>query len=129
MTKLEWDTSQVDRLSLDLSEAPGRMQRKAPRVFAGGALEITNRLKVAAEGHRYLPGLANRVNYDKLGDLHYEIGFEKVGQGNLANFAVYGSINNAPIMMSPADAARLEMPAIERNLADAGEAAVLEGDE
>lgn len=120
-----WNTEQVDRLSLDLSEAPGRMQRKAPRVFGRGALEIKNRLQRAASGHRYLPALDRFVSYDKLGDLHYEIGFEKAGAGNLANIAVYGSINNAPVMMSPADAARLEMGAIERNLGDAGESAVL----
>lgn len=124
-----WDTSEVNRLSLDLSEAPGRMQRKAPKVFGRGALEIKKRLQRAASGHRYLPELDNYVGYDKLGELTYEIGFEKAGQGNLAVFAVYGSVNNAPVMMSPADAARLEMSAIERNLADAGEAAVLEGDE
>lgn len=125
MTGFHWDTSQVNRLSLDLSEAPGRIQRRAPKVFARGALEIKKRLKVAASGHRYLPSLDQYVTYDKVGELSYEIGFERRGQGLLANIAVYGSVNNAPIMMSPADAARLEMPAIERNLADAGEAAVL----
>lgn len=123
-----WDTDEVERLSLDLREAPGRVQRRAPRVLARGALEIKNRLQRAASGHRYLPALDRFVSYDRVGDLRYEIGFEKAGTGNLAVFAVYGSINNAPVMMSPLDAARLEMGPIERNLADAGEASVL-GDE
>ena len=126
--KLEWDTSEVNRLAVDLSEAPGRMQRKAPKVFARGAFEIKNRIKRAASGHDYLPELSSHVSYTKYGDLDYEIGFDKVGQGNLAVFAVYGSINNAPIMESPAMLARRELPEIERHLGDAGEESVLGGD-
>lgn len=128
MTRLHWDTSEVDRLALDLSEAPGRMQRKAPGVFARGAFEIKNRIKRAASGHDYLPSLDAHVSYDRRGFLDYEIGFDKVGQGNLANIAVYGSINNAPIMESPAMLARPELREIERHLGDVGEGAVLGGD-
>lgn len=129
MTRLHWDTDELNRLSVDLSEAPGRMQRKAPAVFARGAFEIKNRIERAASGHDYLPTLDNHVSYDRLGLLEYEIGFDKRGQGNLANIAVYGSVNNAPIMESPAQLARYEIPAIERHLGDAGEEAVLGGDE
>jgi hypothetical protein len=128
MTNLHWDTSEVDRLAVDLSEAPGRLQRKAPAVFARGAFEIKGRIKRAASGHSHLPSLDNHVSYDRLGLLEYEIGFDKIGQGNLANIAVYGSINNAPIMPSPAELARLELPEIERHLGDVGEEAVLGGD-
>lgn len=125
MTRLEWDTSELDRLAVDLSKAPGRIQRKAPGVFARGAFEIKKRLKRDASGHGHLPELDRHVSYDKLGPLDYEIGFDKIGQGNLANIAVYGSVNNAPVMGSPADAARLEMPAIERHLGAEGADAVL----
>ena len=128
MASLRWDTSEVNRLAVDLSEAPGRMQRKAPKVFARGAFEIKGRIKRAASGHDYLPQLDNHVSYDKLGPLDYEIGFDKVGQGNLAVFAVYGSVNNSPVMESPAQLARYEIPAIERHLGDEGEDAVLGGD-
>src|SRR5689334_12657901 len=128
MTRLHWDTDEVDRLAVDLSEAPGRMQRKARAVFARGAFEIKGRIKRDASGHDYLPSLDNHVSYTKFGPLDYEIGFDKVGQGNLANIAVYGSVNNAPVMESPLMAARREIPAIERHLGDAGEEAVLGGD-
>lgn len=124
-----WDTSELDRLALDLSEAPGRIQRKAPAVFARGAFEIKNRIKRAAKGHGHLPRLDAHVSYDKLGPLSYEIGFDKVGQGNLANIAAFGSVNNAPVMESPVMIARYELPEIERHLADAGEESVLGGGE
>lgn len=125
---LHWDTSEVNRLAADLSEAPGRMQRKAPKVFNRGAFEIKGRIKRAAEGHAHLPELDQHVSYDKFGPLDYEIGFDKVGQGNLANIAAYGSVNNAPIMPTPAELARLEIPEIERHLGAEGEDAVLGGD-
>ena len=128
MTGFHWDTTQADALSLDLSKAPERIQHAAPSVFARGAFEIKNRIKRAAGGHRFLPELDRHVSYDRLGLLDYEIGFDKVGQGNLANIAVYGSINNAPVMLPPAILAREEIPAIERHLADVGEEAVLGGD-
>lgn len=128
MTRLHWDTSEVNRLAVDLSEAPGRAQRKAPAVFARGAFEIKNRIKRAASGHGHLPSLDAHVSYDHLGFLDYEIGFDKRGQGNLANIAVYGSINNAPIMETPAMLARPELREIERHLGDVGEESVLGGD-
>jgi hypothetical protein len=122
------DTSEVNRLGIDLSEAPGRMQRKAPKVFARGALEIKRRLQRDATGHGHLPHLQDFVSYDRLGLLRYEIGFTKAGQGNLGNIAVYGSVNNAPVMQSPAYHAEREAEEIVRHLGDAGEDAVLGGD-
>lgn len=129
MTGLGFDTSQIDRLAVDLSEAPGRIKQKAPAVFARGAFEIKNRIKRAATGHQYLPGLERHVSYDKRGPLDFEIGFDKVGQGRLANIAAYGSINNAPIMETPAMLALRELAEIGRHLADEGEDAVLGGNQ
>lgn len=128
MTRLHWDTSEVERFAIDLSEAPGRMQRKAAGVFARGAYEIKGRIRRAALGHDYLPDLPRFVSYDHLGPLHYEIGFDKVGQGNLAVFAVYGSVNNAPVMPTPYALALPELREIERHLANEAEDAVLGGD-
>lgn len=126
--RLEWDTSQVNRLAVDLSEAPGRIQRKAPKVFEVAANKIKKSLRSDASGHDYLKsGFAAKVNYDRLDPLAYEIGFDDEGQGELANIAVYGSINNSPVMKSPVEHARLETPHIQRHLADAGEESVLGG--
>lgn len=124
---LRWDTSEVDTLALDLSKAPGRMQRKAPKVFARGAFETKGRIQRDATGHGHLPQLQRYVSYDKLGDLNYEIGFDKSGQGNLANFAVYGSVNNTPVMASPVEHLRRELPEIARHLGTEAENAVFGG--
>lgn len=129
---MKWDTSELNRLATDLSKAPGRIQRKAPTVFARGALEIRRRIERDATGHGHLSGkdpLQSHVSYDKLGLLDYEIGFDKVGSGNLANIAVYGSVNNAPVMSPPIVHAIAESKEIERHLGDEGEDAVLGGAE
>lgn len=124
---LRWDKSEVDHMATDLSKAPGRMQHKAPRVFAHGARATSNRLRIDATGHDFLGELPNYVSHEQLGLLSHEIGFEKAGQGNLAVFAVYGSINNAPVMASPVEHLRRELPEIERQLGAEGEDAVFGG--
>lgn len=125
---MHWDTSEVNRLAADLSRAPSRIQRAAPKVFEVAANKIKKSLRRDASGHDYLQsGFEFKVNYDRLGPIAYEIGFDDEGQGELANIAVFGSVNNAPIMQSPADHARLELPHIERHLGDEGEEAVLGG--
>lgn len=127
MTRIEFDASEVANLSLDLSRAPGRIQRSAPKVLETGAFKTKRNLQRMAKGHRFLGGLDSAVAYDALTPLHYEIGFDKGGVGSLANVAVYGTSNNAPVMGSPRDALRLELPSILRHLEDEGEDAVLGG--
>lgn len=122
---IRWDTDQVDRLSIDLSRAPGRIQKSAPHVLLVGINKAKKNLKRMASGHDYLPDLPGHVEYDRLSPLEFELGFNKVGQGNLANIAVYGSVNNAPVSGSPADALRIELPQIMHHLGDEGEDAVL----
>lgn len=123
--KIKIDASEVDRLALDLSKAPGRIQRRAPKTLRKGAFDVKQRLRRDASGHAYLPGLAATAAYDEMTPLSYEIGFDKSGQGHLGNVAVYGTPNNAPIMGSPADHLRLEMPTILRYLGDDAEESVL----
>jgi hypothetical protein len=123
---MKWDTTELDALIVDLSNAPRRIQQEAPKVFEVAANKIKKSLRADAEGHDYLQsGFAAKVNYDRLGPMAYEIGFDDEGQGELANIAVYGSVNNAPIMSSPGMHALVEMPHILRHLGDEGEEAVL----
>ena len=128
MSRIKFDTSQVDRLAVDLSEAPGRIQRQAPKVFEVGANKIKNGMKRDASGHHFLSGLDQHISYTRFGALDYEIGIDKVGQGNLGNFAAFGSVNNVRVMDHTA-ALRHELPFIQRNLGDVGEAAVFGGSE
>lgn len=123
-----FDSHEVDQFSANLRGAPDRVQRKAPKVFEVGINKARKTLKRMASGHDFLPGLASHVGYDKHGPLDYELGFSKVGQGDLANIAVYGSVNNAPVMGTPADALRLEIPSIMSNLVDVGADEILRGD-
>lgn len=123
-----FDSHEFDTFSANLRGAPDRVQRKAPKVFEVGINKAKRTLKRMASGHNYLPELSSHVDYDKYGPLNYELGFNKVGQGRLANIAVYGSVNNAPIMGTPADALRVEIPSIMSNLADVGADEMLRGD-
>lgn len=124
MSGIEFDSSEVNRLAIDLAGAKVRIQRKAPSVFLKGAIETKRRIQRDASGHDHLPQLASHVGHDRLGFLEHEIGFNKVGQGSLANIAVYGSVNNDPVMDSPLDHLRREMVEIQRHLGDEGEEAV-----
>lgn len=119
-----WDTTELDRLAGDFSAAPGRVQREAPKVFDVGANKIKKGMIADATGHGHLPQLQRHVSYDRLALLRYEIGFDKEGQGNLANIAAFGSVNNAPVMDHRA-ALRREVPYIMRRLGNVGENAAV----
>lgn len=114
------DASEVNRLAVDLSRAPGRMRTRAEGVMYVAANKIKKGMKHDASGHAHLPHLADHVSYDKIGQFDYEIGFNKVGQGNLANIAAFGSVNNAPVFDHTA-ALRRETPHVIQKLAEAAE--------
>lgn len=124
--RVEFDTSELKALTADLSAGPGRMQRRAVKVFEVAANKIKAGMREDASGHAYLGRLAYAVNYDRTGLLDYEIGFDKQGQGNLANIVVYGSVNNAPVF-DHTNSLRREVPHMVRNLADEAEDAAVEG--
>lgn len=130
MSGIHIDTSEVDRLAVDLSQAPGRIQRKAPKVMQVGAYKIKQEMQSDFSGHGHLPHLGHKVNYDRrdaLG-LSYEIGIDKGGQGDLGNIAAYGSSNNAPVADKNAGL-RKELPMIVFHLGGAAEDSVLGGAE
>lgn len=123
---MRWDTSELESVAADLSKAPFRVQRAADRALGRGAGIVARRLRVAATGHRYLPGLPGSVSHGRLAPLTHEIGFDKGGQGSLAHIIVRGSVNNAPVFDHTASL-RQSLPEIERELADAGEDSVFGG--
>ena len=127
MSRIQFDHSEVDRLEINLSKAPDRVQRRAPRALGKGAKLVEAGLRKDATGHRYLKQLPSTVSSQRIGTLSYEIGFEKRGQGNLAHIIVLGSINNAPVFSHTASLRRA-LPEIERLMADAGHESVLGGD-
>ncbi|MGH1563035.1 hypothetical protein [Mumia sp. DW29H23] len=121
---IEFDTSEVDRLAVDLSRAEGRLRTRAGQVLYVGANKIKRGMRDDARGHNFLSGLPMPVSYDKLGQFDYEIGFDKEGQGNLAAIAAFGTPRSAPVMDHTA-ALRRETPIIVEKLGDAAEDSVL----
>ena len=97
----DFDTSELDALARDLSVAAAKVIPAIVPVAhrAGGKIKAV--MKADASGHRHLPGLASTVNYDldtTPTTVTVDVGFRKIGQGNLANIAAFGSVNNAPVM-------------------------------
>src|SRR5699024_6265133 len=119
------DTSELRELAVDLSRAPGRLQRRAPKTMRWGARKVRRAMRRDAAGHRHLPWFRPEVNMDRIDaiGLAYEIGFDKHEQGKLANIIVFGSINNDPFDDFTA-ALRGEIPRIVHRLGNDAETAV-----
>lgn len=96
-----WDTSELDALAREFMAAPLRIiPALVPTAHRAGG-NIKRVMKADASGHDFLPGLASTVEYDLKQtptSIAVEVGFRKEGQGNLANIAAFGSVNNAPVM-------------------------------
>lgn len=95
------DTSEVYALAASLQAAPARVMVAIVPIASRAGLAIKRTMKADASGHRHLPGLSAHVEYDldtSPTEVKVEVGFRKRGQGNLANIAAFGSINNAPVM-------------------------------
>jgi hypothetical protein len=126
--RIHIDDSELERLEVDISAAPGRLQRNASEATVKGARRIRAEMSIDAAGHRYLPRFAKSPDYELLTPLEAEIGHKPRNkkQGSLAHILFYGSVNNAPIgdyMAGP----RRALPHVERIYADAAEESVLGG--
>jgi len=114
-------------LEADLSGAPGRVQRGATRVLAGPVRRRLTRIqKEDAAGHRQLKHLPDAIGSDMIGPLELEVGFNKEGQGELANIIAFGSVNNGPVYDFRARQ-HAAIPAILDDFADMAEDAVFGG--
>lgn len=114
---LHIDTSELKVLAADFSDGPGRVQRGAPATLARSARRVQAGMKADATGHNYLDDLPGTVGKTRLGFLEWEVGFDKRGQGNLANIITGGSVNSAPVFSHTA-ALRRDEPLLERDVAD-----------
>lgn len=124
---VHFDTSEVDRLAVDLTRADGRLRTRVGGALFVAANKIKKGMRRDASGHRYLPELGRHVSYDKRGQFEYEIGIDKTGQGRLGNIAAYGTSNNAPVFDHTA-ALRRETPILVRKLGEAAQDSVLGDD-
>ena len=97
----EWDTSEVHALAARFRAAPPKAMAAIVPVANKAGVNMNRDMKRAASGHGHLPGLSRAVEYTVTPsptEVRVEVGFNKAGQGNLANIAAFGSVNNAPVM-------------------------------
>ena len=95
------DAHELQDLAASLMAAAAVITPALVPVANKAGVNIKKRMKADASGHRHLPGLARTVNYDVETGADYievEVGFEKKGQGNLANIAAFGTSRNGPVM-------------------------------
>lgn len=111
------DTHELDLATARLRQSGGSVVDAVSDELGASARRIQAGMKVDATGHRYLPKFPRHVGRTKLSKLHWEIGFNRVGQGNLADIIVGGSINNAPVYpwLGPFER---EVPVLEQRIAD-----------
>lgn len=124
------DDSELRTLELDLSAAPGRMQRNARETLVKAGRIVNRGMREDAAGHRYLRRLPESVSFEMLDPWTVEIGHEPAGsrhQGSIAHIIAYGSVNNAPVYDHTA-ALRRNLPNIVRLFANAAEDSVLGGE-
>jgi hypothetical protein len=91
--------SGVNELVVSLDRATSLMQPEVAAVLGRAGLNIKNATKRRWSGMKHLPKLPGLVSYDVFhwpGGVLVEVGPQHVGQGELANVAEYGTVNNAP---------------------------------
>lgn len=96
-----FDTSQIDRLAIDLEGAPKRIQFNARRTMKKSALQILRREREEFSGHRSARGVPASFEMQQLDGigLSWEIGeLDSAGpQWGIAAILAYGTSNNAPV--------------------------------
>lgn len=89
------DTSELRTLSASLGRASGATIQAARQVIAKGALNIKNDTRENISDDDYWKRLARTVDYEQVG-LWAEIGYDDVGQGELAGIYEFGSVKRPP---------------------------------
>ena len=110
------DLSEFESLSVSLGRASAAMIAAEQAVVAKALLNIKNDTRKRISTHPTWARLARTVNYDQFGVTGI-VGYDDVGQGELAGIAEFGSARHAP---HPAllPAARDELPQFEKATAD-----------
>lgn len=95
------DRRELDRMARDLLAAPAQVIPAIVPTANRAGLNMKRRMGRDASGHSHLPGLPSKVEYQVTtapSSIEIEVGFRDEGQGELANIAAFGSVNNAPVM-------------------------------
>lgn len=98
---IDFDTSDLIRLTVDLSRAPTIAAAAARAIVQKGSLNIKNQMIAEASGHSTLPYFPQSITYETR-----ELAFAAEGiigpdkdrpQGALGNLLYFGSSKNAPV--------------------------------
>jgi len=116
----DFDLSEVQALSASIAATTGRLASEARSAVAKGALNIKTETRQNISDHPTWKRLAAAVNYDMAGNAAYStatIGYDDVGQGELAGIAEFGSVKHDP---HPAliPALKAEAPRFEKAMGD-----------
>lgn len=127
--RIHIEADELRRLEVDISQAPGRLQRNAGPTSRKVGNIVNKEMKVDAAGHGNVPHLPKSVTDELLDPWTVEVGLgPRPGtQGSLAHIIVYGSVNNAPVY-DHITGPRRALPRVERLWADAAGDAVLGDD-
>lgn len=114
---MSMDFSELQVLSAGLGRASSGLVREAHAVIAKGALNIKEDTRKTVSDHPTWKRIAQSVNYEQVG-LSADVGYDDVGQGELAGIYEFGSARRAPHpTLYPA--AERELPRFEQAMLDA----------
>ena len=113
---MSMDFSEVEALSRSIGRASSGLVDEARKVVFKGAMNVKEGTRSRVSSHPTWRRLAASVDFEQVG-LEAEVGYNDVGQGELAGIAEFGSARHAP---HPAlmPAAREEAPRFEKALLD-----------
>jgi hypothetical protein len=114
---IDADFSQVSILAVNIGRATAAGITAAQGVVAKGALNIKQDTRKNISDHPSWKRLEQTVNYEQVG-LSAVIGYDDVGQGELAGIYEFGSAKRAPHPTLYPAAAR-EVPNFEKAIAEA----------
>lgn len=89
------DTSDADRLAEDFGRIPGKLIPEVVTLLAKTGLETKNETRKRVSSHKRWRRIAGSVNYHMKG-LAVEVGYDDIGQGELAGIYEFGSARRAP---------------------------------
>jgi hypothetical protein len=117
---IDIDTRELEALAASLGQVPAAVIGAARGVVKMGALNIKNDTRKNVSKDPSWKRLAASVNYTMTGNAFYSeatVGYDDVGQGELAGIYEFGSATRAPHPTLYPAAAR-ELPRFEKALGD-----------
>ena len=122
MSDIEFDTSQLDKLSADIGRVSGTFGPDLRKTVEVSARNIKDDWRSKLEGATALPGAARAISYDLKGtygigvsEIEAEVGASQGGQGSLVFVTEFGAKQTAPRGYG-ARALADEAPAFEKAL-------------